>query len=180
MLLFTLRILNQVALGAFSKVKIHRFNTAGSAYYVVPFRCFPIDIDIFFHLNNAMYVRVAELARWRIFSEAKMYDIAVKQGAMFLVVKQSVEYKRPILPFQRYIVKTSVSIEDDKWLLYKHRFEEHPNDVRPGSEPKLYSVVDCKAVIKKRTGETIKTSHFLDQSEFYRKLVKGLNNNEAK
>ena len=31
---------------------------------VAPFRLWPMDIDLFGHMNNASYVRVAELSRW--------------------------------------------------------------------------------------------------------------------
>jgi acyl-ACP thioesterase len=31
---------------------------------VAQFRLWPIDIDLFGHMNNASYIRVAELSRW--------------------------------------------------------------------------------------------------------------------
>ena len=34
---------------------------------VAPFRLWPMDIDLFGHMNNASYVRVAELSRWWVF-----------------------------------------------------------------------------------------------------------------
>ena len=32
----------------------------------IAFRCYPVDIDTYFHMNNAAYLRVAELCRWYV------------------------------------------------------------------------------------------------------------------
>ena len=36
---------------------------------VSTWRCWPIDLDVFMHLNNANYLRVAELSRWSNMAE---------------------------------------------------------------------------------------------------------------
>lgn len=41
-------------------------NVALTKAAVAPFRLWPTDMDIFFHMNNASYVRVAELSRWLV------------------------------------------------------------------------------------------------------------------
>ena len=141
MFTFALRIVNQLFLGNLKKIPV-------TNPYQVPFRCWPIDLDLFFHMNNASYFRVAELARWRMFPQTNMVSIANSLGAMFLVVDQNIKYIRPIGPFQKYVVNTKLTVSDDKWIHNIHTFQQHPDHVKNGEEPKIYAVVDCKAVIK--------------------------------
>ena len=64
MLLFTLRIFAQLAGGTLARI------LKGST--TATFRLYPLDCDIYGHMNNASYLRVAELARWRQFAQSGM------------------------------------------------------------------------------------------------------------
>ncbi len=161
MLTYTLRVLNQVILGSIKKVPI-------TSPYSVAFRCWPIDIDIFMHLNNASYFRVAELARWRMFPQSNMKKLS---GTMFLVVKQDIKYIRPILPFQNYVVNTKLTVSEDKWLIHEHVFQQHPDDVKKDQKPVVYAAVNATAVVKEKSGKTVKASTLVENSEYYRKMV---------
>jgi len=65
MLLYTARVLGQLALGSFKPATINRMKKIPTTD--VAFRCYPIDIDTYLHMNNSQYLRIAELARWKIF-----------------------------------------------------------------------------------------------------------------
>ena len=92
MILFALRIINQLILGSLKKTKLfinhhphqlhhHPHHQNNIPYYEVPFRCYPIDMDTNLHINNACYFRVAELSRWRVFPESNMYRLSIEKGA---------------------------------------------------------------------------------------------------
>mmetsp|Transcript_13742 Transcript_13742/g.30793 ORF Transcript_13742/g.30793 Transcript_13742/m.30793 type:complete len:112 (+) Transcript_13742:229-564(+) len=100
-----------------------------------------------------------------------MYTFVAQKGVMFLATDQTVKYMRPIEAFQRYVVNTSVSVENDKWFYYKHTFLQHPDDVKEGKEAVAYCQIVCKAVLKERTGKTVPASRFLETSEYYRSLA---------
>lgn len=170
MLTFALRVVNQLILGSFTKVNVVK-SAAGPAYEVA-FRAWPVDLDTYFHINNACYLRVAELARWRIFPQSKMMKFVANKGVMFLVTEQVIKYSRPIDPFQRYIVSTSITYTEDKWFYYKHTFLQHPDDVKAGKEPTVYTVIDCKAVLKEKSGKTVRVGEFLPYSPLYNELMK--------
>lgn len=169
MITFALRIVNQLVLGSLTKINIVK-RAAGPAYDVA-FRAWPIDLDTYFHINNACYLRVAELARWRIFPQSNMMSFVTNKGVMFLVTEQVVKYNRPIQPFQRYIVSTSITYSEDKWFYYKHSFLQHPDDVKAGKEPIVYTVIDCKAVLKEKSGKTVRVGEFLPHSPLYNQLL---------
>ena len=163
-----LRIANQVTLGRISPVKITK-TASSSVIFDVPFRCWPVDIDAFMHMNNAMYVRVAELARWRIFLPSDTVSFTSKKGILFLVVENDLTYNRPIMPFQKYIVRTTVTSTDNKWIFYEHKFIQHPDKVKAGQEAQTYATVVTKAVMKEKSGKTVRLTEV--ENDFYQSLV---------
>lgn len=62
MFIFGLRVVNQLLLGRFVKPNIKK--VANTQVIVLTFRAWPIDLDFNWHLNNASYLRTAELARF--------------------------------------------------------------------------------------------------------------------
>ena len=169
MLVFTCRVIHQMVRGYLHAPKVNANRTVDSA-----FRCLPLDIDIFGHMNNARYLQNAELARWNLLPASKvMARIISEEGMVFLAVENSITYHKPIWPFQKYIIQTSCKVkEDDKWMYYTHEFKQHPEDVPEGKEAKVYCTIDLTAVIKERSGKTIKPSMLMEESPFYKELVK--------
>jgi hypothetical protein len=157
MFTFTLRMLNQLMLGFARPSTVTR--ARGIPSTDVAFRCWPIDLDIYMHMNNSCYLRVAELARWRAFPATGLLGKVMRDKVLFLAVEQQIRYLRPIAPFRKYVVSTTCTVhEDDKWLWYRHVFEQHPDDVKPGKEAGKYAIIDLKAVLKEQSGKTIQPS----------------------
>lgn len=167
MLLYTLRVLSQIALGFVRPPVLNKAKRSVD----VAFRCYPIDIDTYLHMNNANYLRVAELARWRIFPVSGLFAASLNHGWMFLAAEQKVTYLRPIQPFQRYVVSTTMSHSDNKWLLYTHTFVQHPGDVKAGKEALVYSVIHLKAVLKEKGGKTVRPGDFISSSQWNEEFV---------
>ena len=162
MLLYTLRVLSQVALGFIRPPVLNKATRSVD----VAFRCYPIDIDTYMHMNNACYLRVGELARWRIFPVSGLFSASLNKGWMFLAVEQTVTYLKPIKPFQRYVVSTTMTHRDNKWLLYTHSFVQHPDDVKVGKEAAVYSVIHLKAVLKEKGGKTVRPADLIGSSHW--------------
>jgi acyl-CoA thioesterase FadM len=190
MITFTLRIINQVVRGYLSPPKINANKTVDIA-----FRCYPVDIDGFLHMNNSNYLQAAELSRWRTTAPILSHLFKKTNGSnsdgkskglfLFLAAENRVKYIRPINPFQRYIISTSIHVdkEDDKWIYYRHVFEEHPDDIakpKPQEQdssatrartPMKFAVVDLKAVVKEGNGKTIKPSTIIHDSKYFQEWV---------
>ena len=88
-----------------------------------------------------------------------------------MAVEQTITYLKPIKPFQRYIVSTKMTHKDNKWLFYEHTFLQHPSDVKQGVEPVKYSVITLRAVLKERTGKTVRPQELIDASAWNKDLV---------
>ena len=123
------RIVNQVILGM---IKLY----PPSSPLVVPFRCWPVDLDLYIHMNNSSYVRVAEYARWRILPSSEFLKYNELKRLLFIVVDQDIVYRKSIGPFQKYIVSMSIETMDDKYLIYTQKFLQHPSQVTSDKQPK--------------------------------------------
>lgn len=174
MLLHRLRIAHQLFLGGVMNKHgpLAKATKTGQKItaVVAAFRCWPVD-TAFGHMNNAQYITVAELNRWRMFTELGLFPVIFKKKAFLVVAEQSIKYAFPILPMREYVVSTKVRISDDKWLHYSHSFEQHPDDVPDGSEPIQYALVHVKAVLKESSGKTLKPSDLLPNSPFFAELA---------
>lgn len=166
MLMHTLRIINSVARGYLTPPKVLN----GAA--VIPYRCWPMDIDPYMHMNNSRYLVLAELARWRTFPATGLVHRAFsKNGLFFILAECEVKYMRQINPLQKFVISTTVTMgNEDKWIYYHHHFLEHPDDVKDG-EPQSFALINAKAVLKQNNGKTIQPSTLLDESEFLRGWV---------
>jgi len=187
MLTFTLQAIYQIVRGHISPPKLSLTKTVD-----VAFRCWPIDMDAFLHMNNSRYLLNAELARWRTVSacsDAFFTRVSSKEGILFLAVENKIQYLRPIAPFERYVISTTCTTDDssssssstknDKWLYFRHVFQQHPDDIirrddndeEKDAVPLTYAVIDLKAVVKQKNGVTIKPSTLMNESKFYREWV---------
>lgn len=171
MIILALRIINQLVLGSIKYTPIRSIAPGVKGLqYDVTMRCWPIDMDAFMHMNNAMYLRCSELTRWRIFPQTGSLS-AVSNGALFLLAEADVSYYRPIEPFQRFTIRTDVTVSENKWLHYKHTFMQDASTIPPNQSPTVYAIADCKAVLKERSGKTIRIDELAQHNEFYRKLI---------
>lgn len=169
MLTHTLRVIDAVLRGYVKPPVIDK----ATKTVTIPFRCWPVDLDPYLHMNNSKYLLTAELARWRIFPVTGMMSKALsKEGLFFLLADAQIEYQRPINPFQKYVITTKVTMgNDDKWVYYHHHFLQHPDDVKPGNEPLTFAKIKAKSVLKQANGKTIKPSEMLKESDFIRDWI---------
>eukprot|EP01041_Mallomonas_annulata_P002562 gene2562-5003_t len=163
MLTLTLRICYQFLLETISPLN------KSVCKHVVKFRCWPIDVDTNLHMNNAQFFRVAELTRWRIGAGSNMQSLLYKHKWMFLAVEQSAIYLRAIQPFERYCVSTTITpLGGDKYIEYVHTFEQHPDLVKDSNKPIKYAVVTAKAVVKERSGKTVRPSELAKYCDIFK------------
>jgi acyl-CoA thioesterase FadM len=176
MITITLRIIHQLVRGSLSRPVVTKDKKV-----IIPFRCWPIDIDAFFHMNNANYLLNAELSRWRTLPASSVFSrVLSDKGMVFFAAENTVRYLRPINPMQKYVISTTCCVDhdEDKWFYYRHVFQQHPSDVPLGTLPKEYAIVDLKAVVKERSGKTIRPSELIRDSDFYQQWVTSVHNKE--
>jgi acyl-CoA thioesterase FadM len=79
-------------------------------------RVWPIDLDFNVHMNNARYLSVMDLGRvdWIIRSGA--WKLMKREGMAPVVGGAMVRYRRSLLPFQRYELRTRLLGWDERWI----------------------------------------------------------------
>ncbi|KAA6396239.1 MAG: hypothetical protein EZS28_008235 [Streblomastix strix] len=80
------------------------------------------DIDMFMHINNASYFRVAEYARWVWTYESLMGTILNQEGLMPLTTFLSSRFRKPIHLFQKYEIHSKMLEINDKALYIQQKF----------------------------------------------------------
>lgn len=143
--------------------------------FPVSFRCFPVDWDVYLHMNNRNYFAVAELARWRSSAASGILQYGIEKGYMFLVVEQSIKYIRPIKPFEKFVVSTEIELlPGDKYMVYTHTFEKDVSEKHSNEKGKqLFAEIKMKAVVKEQNGKTVPASNIANFSKWSQTLIYG-------
>jgi acyl-CoA thioesterase FadM len=90
---------------------------------VVSFRVWPNDLDVNLHMNNGRYLTLMDLGR---------LDLVVRMGVVGemrrrrwnpVVGSLKVRYRRSLLPFQRYVIRTRLLCWDERAFFMEQRFE---------------------------------------------------------
>ena len=163
MLFFALRVGLELARGSFSSPL-----KAGPAVAVM--RVWPMDADIFMHLNNAMFARLAELARWRCLSQSGMLAVSLRSKWQFLVAEQTVTYRRQLPLFRKFQIETSVASEG-KWFYYTHNFLSLDRKTE-------FATMKVRAVLKLPTGKTVQPKDAVQGNTWFRDQLKASSTHE--
>jgi acyl-CoA thioesterase FadM len=147
--LLALRQIYQLVLGSVKRPVLE------NKHVVANFRLWPVDMDVWLHMNNAAYPRVAELASWQLIRHGNLVGKVLGRRWSFNVGEQTVVYKKSIRPFQRYQVLTTANIVDQKMVLYRHIFRQHPADTKPNQAPIEFATVEKTIIVKDQYGKTV-------------------------
>lgn len=117
------------------------------------FITWPTDLDIFLHMNNGRYFSILDLCRFDCLVRNGVAQ-KLKENKWFPVVAaESIEFKKSLKLFDRFIVKTNLLGWDEKYFYIQHIFMSHE---------KIYAKAIIKGRILKREGGTISTREMLD------------------
>jgi acyl-CoA thioesterase FadM len=85
-------------------------------------RVLPNDLDINMHMNNGRYLTICDLTRVDMFIRTGLARIMLKQKWMPIITEHTMQYKKALKPFQRYVVKMDVTGWDDRSFDMIHTF----------------------------------------------------------
>jgi acyl-CoA thioesterase FadM len=86
------------------------------------FRVLPNDLDVLLHMNNGRYFSVMDLARVDLMARSALWPQLRARGWYPVVVRETMDFRRSLQVFDRYIVRTSVIAWDDKHILLAQVF----------------------------------------------------------
>lgn len=91
---------------------------------VVRFRVLPNDLDINLHMNNGRYLTLMDLGRADLMIRTGLLGPMLRRRWMPVLGGASVRYRRPLGPFETFVLRTRVLCWDAKWLFIEHRVEK--------------------------------------------------------
>lgn len=86
------------------------------------FRVWPTDLDVFMHMNNAVYLLLMDLGRLDLMSRSGMWAKVKALGWYPVVVAETIQFRRSLNPFERFEIETRVLGWDDKAIVLEQQF----------------------------------------------------------
>src|SRR6266852_3738353 len=90
---------------------------------VIAMRVWPNDLDLNMHMNSGRYLSMMDIGRVEILARTRMLRRVLKRGWRPLVGATFIRYRRSLLPFERFTVRSRISCWDEKWLYFEHALE---------------------------------------------------------
>lgn len=90
---------------------------------VVRFTALPNDCDLNFHLNAGRFVSFMDVARIELIVRLRLMGKLLKRGWRPVMGGCVVRYRRSVMPFERFDIRTRVVGWDEKWFYIEHIVE---------------------------------------------------------
>lgn len=90
---------------------------------VVAFRVWPNDLDVNLHMNNGRYLTLMDLGRLDLIVRIGVLGTLRRRRWSPVIGSLKIRYRRSLLPFQRYTIRTRLLCWDDRWFFLEQRFE---------------------------------------------------------
>lgn len=89
----------------------------------LPMRVWPVDVDIYLHLNNGRYLTLMDFGRFHHALRTGMMQTMMARGWKPILGEARVEFLREIRTFRRFELVTRLAAWDEKWFFMEQRFE---------------------------------------------------------
>ena len=86
------------------------------------FRVWPTDLDVLGHMTNSRYLSIMDVARTDLLLRAGAISKLKTKSWYPVVVDQSIQFRRSLMPFREFQVKTEVTGYDDKHIILRQTF----------------------------------------------------------
>ncbi len=89
----------------------------------VAMRVWPNDLDLNWHMTSGRYISMMDIGRVEILGATRLLRRVVKRGWRPIVSQTTIRYRKSLLPFQRFTVRSRVVCWDEKWLYFRHAID---------------------------------------------------------
>src|SRR5438477_12179946 len=85
----------------------------------VTMRVWPNDLDLNIHMNSGRYLSMMDIGRVEILGATRLLRKVVKRGWRPIAAAATIRYRKSLLPFQRFTVRSRVVGGDDERLYFR-------------------------------------------------------------
>lgn len=86
----------------------------------VTMRVWPNDLDLNVHANSGRYISFMDIGRIDLLSRMRLLRKTWKMGWRPLVGGSMITYRKSLLPFEKFVVKSRILCWDEKWFYFEH------------------------------------------------------------
>ena len=90
---------------------------------VIAMRVWPNDLDLNMHMNSGRYLSMMDIGRVEILARTRMLRRVLKRGWRPMVGATFIRYRKSLLPFERFTIRSHIVCWDEKWLYFEHILE---------------------------------------------------------
>ena len=90
---------------------------------VIAMRVWPNDLDLNMHMNSGRYLSMMDIGRVEILARTRMLRNVLRRGWRPMVGATFIRYRKSLLPFERFTVRSRIVCWDEKWLYFEHIME---------------------------------------------------------
>lgn len=94
----------------------------------VRFTALPHDCDLNFHLNSGRYLSFMDVARMDLIGRLRLLSPLLKRGWRPVMGGCIVRFRRSVMPFERFSIRSRVLAWDEKWFYIEHIVENARGD----------------------------------------------------
>jgi len=91
---------------------------------VVRFTVLPTDCDLNFHLNGGRFLSFMDVARVELLSRARVLRKVLRRGWRPVMAGCVIRFRRSVLPFERFNVRTRLLGWDARWFYMEQVVEK--------------------------------------------------------
>jgi acyl-CoA thioesterase FadM len=91
----------------------------------VRFTALPHDCDLNFHLNAGRFVSFMDVARIELIVRLRFFGPMLRRGWRPVMGGAVVRFRRSVLPFHRFDIRSRVIGWDERWIYVEHIVEEN-------------------------------------------------------
>jgi acyl-CoA thioesterase FadM len=119
----------------------------------VRFRVRPTDIDVLRHMNNGVYLSIADLGRMDLLIRCGLWDAFDKLGWYPVVANQTISYRKSLDLWQRYDLQSRLLGVDDRGVFVQQRFVV---------DGEIYAEMLIRGRFLKRSGGTVSIDELIE------------------
>ena len=96
---------------------------------VLHFRVLPNDLDLNVHMNSGRYVSFNDIGRVELLLRMNLFRKVLRRGWRPIAGAAMIRYRRSLLPFERFTLRSRVVTWDEKWFYFEHVIEKADGSV---------------------------------------------------
>ena len=90
----------------------------------VRFTVLPQDCDLNFHLNAGRFISFMDVARMELLGRMRIFNKVIRRGWRPIMGGCIVRYRRSVMPFERFDIRSRLVAWDEKWFYLEHIVEK--------------------------------------------------------